>query len=112
MKRIPERLLSLLLALSLCVGAMPLTASAADGTEYRQTTLAYFSKVTNEYVTDSGYYSDDWFAGDPAERNDGLALLSAQLSAAATDDPSQNDICGRGKDPSGRERADCGRCSE
>ena len=55
MKRIPVRPFSLLLSLSLCVGAMPLTASAADGTEYRQTMLAYFSKVTNEYVTDSGY---------------------------------------------------------
>ena len=36
-------------------------------------------------ITDSFYYSDDWFLEDPAVQNDQLALVSMQLVAAATD---------------------------
>ena len=89
MKKTHIRLLSLFLALALCFGAVPSAVSAADTEEFRQATLEYLSKITNEYVTDSCYYSDGWFAGGPEEQNDALALLSAQLSAAATDDPSR-----------------------
>ena len=89
MLKTKTRLLSVFLALLLCFGAIPSAIFAADTAEILQTTLHYYSKVTKTYVTDSCWYTDDWFAADPADRNDALALLSAQLSAAATDTPSR-----------------------
>ena len=58
-----------------------------NGTAYRETLYAYLSKITNAYVPDSCCYSDAWFADTTAAQNDALALLSAQLSAAATNEP-------------------------
>ena len=37
-------------------------------------------------LKDSFYYSDDWFSQKPEVRNDALALVSMQLTAAAIDD--------------------------
>ena len=53
---------------------------------------SYICGTSEEYSTfdagnvlkDSFYYSDDWFLADPAEQNDSLALVSMQLTAAAT----------------------------
>ncbi len=50
-------------------------------------TLTEISTVdTTAVLKDSFYYSDDWFTQKPEERNDALALLSMQLTAAAVND--------------------------
>ncbi|MCR5681095.1 MAG: S-layer homology domain-containing protein [Clostridiales bacterium] len=87
-KKTRIRLLSFLLALALCIGAVPSAVFAAEESEedYQTAKLEYFSKVLNEYVTDSCYYTDKWFDADPAVRNDSLALWAAQLAAGSTDD--------------------------
>ena len=79
-----HRLFALLLSLALCLGALPPAARAAEP-EPQFAKISYFSKISNAYVGDSCCWYDDWFLADAAERNDGLALLSAQLSASAAD---------------------------
>ena len=86
MKKNGSAPLSLLLVLVMLAGLLPVEALAAEG-EYRYGTLRYFSTVTQDYVGDSWYYTDQWFLEDPALQNDGLALLSAQMAAAVTDTP-------------------------
>ena len=86
LKRQSIKLLSCLLALTLVAGILPENALAA-GMEYRYGTMEYYSKITEAYVADSYCYTDRWFLGDPADRNDSLALVSAQLSSAVADDP-------------------------
>lgn len=80
----PHRLFALLLTLALCVGFVPRAAQAAE-TEPQFAKVSYFSKISNACVGDSACWDDGWFLADAAERNDGLALLSAQLSASAAD---------------------------
>ena len=86
MKRNWFKRLSVLLAAAMLTSLLPGFALAAEP-GYRYGTLQYFSSITQEYVGDTFYYTDQWFLGDPARRNDGLALVSAQLAAAVTDDP-------------------------
>ena len=48
----------------------------------------YSTYAKGEMLTDSFYFANAWFGEDPTRRNDSLALLSMQLSAAAiTNDP-------------------------
>ena len=86
MKQIGIRLLSVLLALAMLAGILPGKALAAEP-DYRYGTLKYYSVISGGYVDDSYYYTDQWFLEDAAERNDSLALVSAQLAAAVTSDP-------------------------
>lgn len=46
----------------------------------------YSTYASGEFLSDRFGYSDAWFSEDPARRNDALALLSMQLSAAAVTD--------------------------
>lgn len=64
----------------------PEKASAEDEPEYTFGRADIWSTADKEYLTDSFYYTDSWFSGDPEERNDSLALISMQLCAAAVDD--------------------------
>ena len=47
------------------------------------TITEYSTYAKGEMLTDSFYYSDAWFGENPENRNDHLALMSMQLSAAA-----------------------------
>lgn len=85
MKRCGRRALSILLALTIVGSILPATVWAAEPAE-RYGTLGYFSSAAGEYVADSYYYSDQWFSASPSDRNDSLALISAQLASAATDE--------------------------
>ncbi len=78
-------LFSLLLALALLGGVFPGGAQAAEP-ERRSGSMEYYSTVTGDYVSDRYEYTDQWLLGDPAARNDSLALVSAQLAAASADD--------------------------
>ena len=55
----------------------------AEGKEILFGTYDYASAVSGGGVGDSYYYSDEWFLESPEERNDALALVSAQLAAAS-----------------------------
>ena len=76
------RLCSALLVLAVLAGVLPGKAMASEP-ERRSGTVEYYSTVTGDYVSSRYDYSDQWFLGDPAARNDRLALVSAQLAAAA-----------------------------
>ena len=71
-----------LLMLFACTAAAGGKAQA-EGDEFIFGTLAYASAVSGRSIGDSFYYSDEWLSGRPEDRNDQLALISAQLSAAA-----------------------------
>ena len=85
-----KAILSLFLALTLLAPLFLPEKAAADeqpdtlpyvfGTE-----TVYSTFKQGEPLTDGFYYTDDWFFGDPAERNDSLALLSMQLTASSID---------------------------
>ncbi len=64
----------------------PEKASAEEEPEYTFGRADIWSTADKDYLTDSFYYTDSWFSGDPEERNDSLALISMQLCAAAVDD--------------------------
>ncbi|MDO4859749.1 MAG: Ig-like domain-containing protein [Bacillota bacterium] len=61
-------------------------SAAKDGeaTNIYGTAAEYSTYAPGDMLKDSFYYSDDWFQVDPAEQNDSLALVSMQLTAAAT----------------------------
>ena len=82
MKKTMKKLLSAVLALMLCVSVVPAAGFAAEP-ELQFARTAYYSKITEAFVEDSSYYSDEWFLADPEESDDRLALLSAQLSMAS-----------------------------
>ena len=89
MKKAASKLLSVLLALTMLAGLLPGKALAA-GEDYQFGTLQYFSKMTKEYTGDTYYYTDQWFQKAPKERNDSLALVSAQLAASVAEDPANS----------------------
>ena len=84
---LPRSALALLLALLLSFGWMPGTAFAdEDGSHYifgKSTEYSTYS--AGEELTDSFYYTDDWFLQDPSDQNDALALVSMQATAAFTE---------------------------
>ena len=74
-------LVCLFVAAALGLFLAPAKAFAADG--YSFIPIQEHSTYTSDrLLEDSGYYSDEWFFADPAERNDELALMSIQLMAA------------------------------
>ena len=86
MKRLTAKMLSVLLAFVMIVTLFP-TGVKADTSPHRIGTVNYYSTgAGNNIITDSYYYSDEWFFEDPTIRNDALALISMQLVAAAIDD--------------------------
>ena len=76
------RLFSALLVLAVLAGVLPGKSMAAEP-EGRSGSVEYYSTITGDYVPVRFDYSDQWFRGDPAARNDSLALVSAQLAIAA-----------------------------
>ena len=87
MKQNSLRFLALLLSVLLCCGCLPNAVFAAEegNREYQFVRTAYYSKISNAYVGDSSYYSDDWFLADPTVKNESFALLSAQLAMSAAE---------------------------
>ena len=59
---------------------------SVDNPEYFGTVSYGSTYNAEDKITDSFYYSDEWFRQDPEVRNDALALVSMQLVAAAVDD--------------------------
>ena len=64
--------------------------SSQDGPADSDASLEVFGRLTEystykagELLKDTFYCNDAWFGDDPAKRNDALALLSMQLTAAA-----------------------------
>ena len=82
MMRKMTAVLCALLILFACTAATGGRAQA-EGDEFIFGTLAYASAITGGRTGDSFYFSDEWLSGKPEDRNDPLALVSAQLSAAA-----------------------------
>ena len=82
MKRRIIAVLSALMMLAVCAGYPEKTAQA-EKNEVIFGTMTYASAVSGSGVGDSYYYSDAWLSGIPEERNDQLALISAQLCAAS-----------------------------
>ena len=90
-KRKGGRIFAVLLAMALCFGLLTVPAWAAeDGYQYEK--LEYYSKITADYTGDSCCYTDEWFLGNSAKKNDSLALLSAQLSCTAVNGPQSTDF--------------------
>ncbi|MBR0377237.1 MAG: hypothetical protein IJI04_02330 [Lachnospiraceae bacterium] len=79
-----RKLLSLLLTTVLILNIhAPVMAAESDG-GYIFGSAEYYSTYTSgKLLTDSFYYSDEWFGEDPFVQNDSLALLSMQLTASA-----------------------------
>ena len=79
-------MLAVLLAFVMTATLFP-TGVRADTSPWKIGTVNYYSTGEgNNIITDSYYYSDEWFFEDPTVRNDALALISMQLTAAAVDD--------------------------
>ena len=94
-KRRMSCMLALMLALMMTFSCMTSTGWAAE-----DSSTYYFGKAT-EYSTfnsetkdlkDSYYYTDSWFEKDATERNDELALVSMQLTAAAVNCGSDSNV--------------------
>ena len=80
-----RKLLALILTVVILAGMVPSVYAA----EPISGTVQYYSTAklgeTLETAEDTYTYSDGWFSEDPAVRNDKLALVSMQLTAAAID---------------------------
>ncbi len=63
-------------------GLIPSVYAAGPEPDVLTGTVEYYSTAKEERVTDEYTYSDAWFFEDPNERNDALALVSMQLTAA------------------------------
>jgi len=73
-------------------GSLPVYGEPPAETERFGTARWYSTLNAGSTVTDSFYYSDEWFLEDPEVQNDALALVSMQLTAAAV----ENDENGAG----------------
>ena len=82
MKRRMTVVLCVVMTLVFWTGCFDKTAKAEDH-EVVFGTLTYSSAISGGPVGDSFYYSDKWVLGAPGERNDQLALISAQLAATS-----------------------------
>ncbi len=82
MKKAITALLSMLILLNV-LAVRPVHADRSGEHEPLFGTLSYASAISGGAVGDSFWYSDEWLTGSPEERIDGLALVSAQLSACA-----------------------------
>ncbi|MBR2742449.1 MAG: hypothetical protein IKD89_02565 [Clostridia bacterium] len=88
MKHRALKLISFILLAAMLAAVLPLGALAGhvELSSYEYGTAEYYSYVSGRFISDRYYYSDLFFSGDPAEKNDELALISARLSSASTDD--------------------------
>ena len=86
MRRIAKAFLSFAVIFSMLAALLPQTV-AADVPSMKFGTMSFTSTMGEaRTLTDSYYYSDDWFGEDPGGRNDSLALMSMQLVAGAVAD--------------------------
>ena len=78
--------LSTLMACILITGMLAIPVSA-EGTNDTFGSVSYFSTASpGDELSDSYYYTDDWFFENNSARNDALALVSMQLVAASVDE--------------------------
>lgn len=71
-------ILFLTLILTLCL------AGCGSSYEYTSGSLEWYSTYTpGKMISDTYYYSDDWFSDDPSSENQELALASMQFTAAS-----------------------------
>jgi len=78
--------LSALMACILITGMLAIPVSA-EGTNDTFGSVSYFSTASpGDELSDSYYYTDDWFFENNSARNDALALVSMQLVAASVDE--------------------------
>ena len=85
MRRIAKAFLSFAVIFSMLAALLPQTV-AADVPSMKFGTMSFTSTMGEaRTLTDSYYYSDDWFGEDPGVRNDSLALMSMQLVAGAVE---------------------------
>ena len=83
-KKAGAKALAVLAALALCAAFFPASAGMEEGAGYETAAqFSYLSAITGNAVTDGCRYEDAWFAGSADACCGGLALLSAQLSAAS-----------------------------
>ena len=80
------RSLSAVLAFVMILGLLPDRALAKDP-EYSFGTMKICSTSADgqQQLVDSYYFSEDWFWGDSFNKNNDLALVSMQLTAAAAE---------------------------
>ena len=81
------KVLTLVVTFVMVFGCFSGIGWAADSDQYffgKATEHSTFNKESSE-LKDSFYFSDSWFEKDPSSRNDELALISMQLTAAAID---------------------------
>ena len=86
-----KKWLVVMLAIVIAFECFPIAARAAEDSH-----SYYFGKSTeystfnqeNSTLNDSYYFSENWFQEEPSERNDALALVSMQLTAAAVEESS------------------------
>ena len=81
--KLHKRLAGLGLALALCLSTA-LPALAQEPAETISGTAFYRSTLTTVENTVSYIYREEWFRGDPAQADPGLASLSMTLAASAT----------------------------
>jgi hypothetical protein len=82
-------ILALVITMVMTVGCFnsAVWAASSDADYFGECTeQSTFNKESSE-LKDSYYFSDSWFQQDAAVRNDSLALVSMQLTAAYTKDP-------------------------
>ncbi len=85
MKRFGAAVLSIIMSFMMAAAVLPETAAAEEEAYRYGTVTLYSTYAPGETLTDGFYYTDSWFFEDPAVRNDSLALVSIQLTAAAAD---------------------------
>lgn len=88
-ENVTHRLLAIMLAALLLLGCMPqVSLAATDDDSFIYGTSTEYSTYNKETSTlsDSYYFSDNWFTEDASKRNDALALISMQLTASTVEE--------------------------
>ena len=81
-----KRISNTILVIAMMLFLLPQNVAAAEGDSWQFGTVEYYSTFDIENTITDGYaYTDDWFFEDSSVRNDALALVSMQLTAAAVD---------------------------
>ena len=79
----------IMVSLAFCMAGEKSYAEGED--DYQFGTAGVWSTFGGEMLDDSFYYSDSWFSEDPETENDSLALVSMQVTAAATTDEEEGE---------------------
>ncbi len=96
MKKKTIKALTLGLAAILIAGTLMMTGCGKSyeyitgDVEWRSSYSADSGDAERKMISDTFYYSDDWFADDPSKENKELALCSMQLVAATVTDDEGN----------------------